>query len=191
MKILIRGSSIAAGKGVVRGYGHMLDESFSHRGWELINCSRIGETSFDCVETFHRDITPHKPQILVIHFGIEDAYFPVYRSEFKENLVQAVRLARRSWDPVIMLMTSHPFEDPYDMDMINIYYRTVREVALDLECELVPVHTWWQGIIIEKNTATSHYVQKDTRLPNEAGQRIYAEFLERRIGEAVKKLIVS
>lgn len=187
MRVLIRGSSITAGRGVLQGYAHMLQDVFIKKGWELLNRSRIGETSFDCVETFHRDISPSKPDVLILHFGVEDAYFPVYRSEFKENLVQTVRLARKSVDPKILLMTSQPFENQYDMDMVNIYYRTIREVAVDLSCELIPVHTWWQGIIIEKNTTTSKYVQNDTRLPNEAGHRIYAEYLESRIVEIVKR----
>ena len=181
MKIVIRGGSIAAGKGVTRNYADIISDVFHNRKCDVFNRARYGETSFDCVETFNQDIEPLKPGILIIHYGIDDAYFPVYRSEFKENLVQTVRLARKTGDPVLMLMTSHPFKNYHDMDMIHIYYRTVREVAVDLGCELVPVHTWWQGYIMERNMSTSQLVQDDVRLPNQKGHEVYAEVLIERL----------
>ena len=58
MTILIRGSSIAAGKGVSESYADLLIRSGVVHGHELINRSRYGETSFDCVWTFHQDIVP-------------------------------------------------------------------------------------------------------------------------------------
>ena len=128
------------------------------------------------------------PDVLILHFGIDDAFFPVYRSEFKENLVQTVRLARHVCDPYVMILTSQPFEDPYDMDAVNIYYRTIREVCVDLECEMVPVHTWWQGIMMDRGLRTSDFVLKDTRLPNGRGHEIFASCLEGRIEKIISKI---
>jgi len=179
--ILIRGGSIPAGRGVSESYVDMLISTGAARGHEIINRSRERETSFDCVWTFHEDISPFRPEVLILHFGIDDAFYPVYRSEFKENLVQTVRLARHVCDPYIMLLTSQPFEDPYDMDAVNIYYRTIREVCVDLDCEMVPVHTWWQGDVMAKGLRTSDFVLDDTRLPNERGHEIFARCLSGRL----------
>ena len=96
---------------------------------------------------FDEDIDVYAPDILMIHFGIDDAYQPVYRSEFKENLVQIVRLARKRFNPEIILLTSHPFDNQYEMEMIYIYYRVIREVAVDLSCDLIPVHAYWAGLL--------------------------------------------
>ncbi|HOO70590.1 MAG TPA: SGNH/GDSL hydrolase family protein [Spirochaetota bacterium] len=186
MNILFRGGSIAAGKGVDRSYVDILQGDDALSGHVLTNISRPGETSFNCVWSFHEDIGPYRPDVLVLHFGIDDAYFPVYRSEFKENLVQTVRLARSLFDPHIMIMTSHPFDDPYDMDAVNIYYRTIREVAVDLECELVAVHTWWQGYLMEKGLRTADFVLPDTRLPNEKGHELFAACLSGRLARFQK-----
>ncbi|HVN70676.1 MAG TPA: SGNH/GDSL hydrolase family protein [Desulfomonilia bacterium] len=181
MKLLVRGGSIAAGVGVTLGYVDILKKYCSAGNIEVINRSGRGENSFDGIRTFHDDIEPAAPEILVIHFGVDDAFFPVYRSEFKENLVRMVRPARELFSPVILMPTSHTFDDPYEMDAINIYYRTIREVCMDLDCEMVPVHTYWAGYLQEQNLTNSDLVQKDARLPNERGHEVFASAIGRAI----------
>jgi hypothetical protein len=70
-----------------------------------------------------------------------------YRSEFQENLVQMIRLARLRFNPVIFLATSHTFDNPHDMDAVYIFYRSLRIVASDLGCELIPVRSYWAGYL--------------------------------------------
>jgi len=80
MRILVRGGSIAAGAGVNRSYVDILRDHLAPRGIEVINRSRTGETSFDGVETFGEDIESFQPDILILHFGVDDAFSAVYRS---------------------------------------------------------------------------------------------------------------
>ena len=174
-RLLVRGGSIAAGAGVARSYVDIIKDFCSSRNVEVINLSATGDNSFDGIWTFSKDIAPFAPDILLIHFGVDDAFFPVYRSEFKENLVRMVRSARESFNPLIMMPTSHTFDDPYEMDAINIYYRTIREVCVDLGCELIPVHTYWAGYLQDHGMANTHLVQKDARLPNGRGHEVIAE----------------
>jgi len=181
MRVLIRGGSIAAGVGVSRGYADILRERYAPRGVEVVNRSRPGETSFDAVETFAADIEPHRPDILVVHFGIDDAFSSVYRSEFKENLVRIVRLARRRLSAAVVLPTSHPLPDPHERAAVDVYYRTIREVAADLACEMVPVHTAWAGYCTDRGPAGSAFLQADPRLPDEEGHGLYATFLAVRL----------
>ena len=175
MKVLIRGGSISAGLGVDRNYVDILEEFCTPRGVELINRSRIKDNSFDGIWTFFQDIDPYRPDILIIHFGIDDAFFPVYRSEFKENLVRMVCLARERFNPVILLPTSHTFDNPYDMDAVYIYYRAIREVALDLGCEMIPIHTYWAGHLQDQGLTNPELVMSDDRYPNEKGHEIFAK----------------
>jgi len=173
-KLLVRGGSIPAGLGVSRGYVDIVREACACRGLEVINRSRAGETSFDGVETFHQDIAAELPDILAIHFGLDDLFAAVYRSEFKENLVRMVRLARSCPIPRICLITSQPFENACDRDSADMFYRAIREVCSDMGCALVPVHTFWTGYITEKGIALPSLIQDDTRLPNEKGHELFA-----------------
>jgi len=181
MKVLIRGGSIAAGVRAGVCYAQLLKEAFSESGIEIINHSREKDSSFEGVWSFYDDIDPVKPDILILHFGLDDMYRPVYRSEFKENLVQIVRLARQRCNPEIALLTSQPFEDNGEMDTAQIYYRTIREVALDLQCTYVPVHLLWAGYLSETGQRHRDLVNTDYRYPNDAGHRLFFDILYERI----------
>ena len=188
IKLLIRGGSISAGSGVETGYADILRDFCISNGIELINRSRSGDNSFDGIWSFYEDIDPYRPDILLIHFGIDDAFFPVYRSEFKENLVRMVKLTRVRFDPLILLPTSHPFENPFEMDAISIYYRALREVAMDLGCELIPVHTFWAGYLMEHRLGLSECVLTDTRYPNEKGHEIFAQAIRLRLERIIRNM---
>ena len=81
--------------------------------------------------------------------SFDDAFQCVYRSEFQENLVQMIRLARLRFNPIVFLATSHTFDDPCDMATVNIFYRSLKIVASDMNCELIPVHHYWAGYLEE------------------------------------------
>lgn len=177
MKILIRGSSIGAGYGVARTYIDIIREIYAAAEVSVINISRFKETSFDAVRSYRDDIAPLTPDVLIVHYGIDDAFNPVYRSEFKENLVHLVRYAREDGIRHIALMTSHPFENINEMKTLEIYYRTVREVALDLQCHYIPVHLFWSGHLYENKLHFNDLLLNDYRFPNEKGHELYAVIL--------------
>jgi len=185
MKLLIRGGSISAGHGVSRSYVDILRERFAPVGLEIVNRSRAGDTSFEGVSSFHEDIEPFSPDLLILHFGIDDAFSGVYRSEFKENLVRMIRLAMERFYPVIFLASSHPFEREADMAAVNIYYRTLREVAGDLYCEMIFVHVYWAGYLLGNRLRHSDFVQRDERYPNERGHEIIAEAVTQRLNRVM------
>jgi len=60
------------------------------------------------------------------------------------------------------------------MEALGIYYRAIREVAVDLACTLVSVHTFWAGYLAGHRVDPAAVVQADARLPNERGHRIIA-----------------
>jgi lysophospholipase L1-like esterase len=177
MKLLIRGGSIAAGYGVTRGYADILAERLLPRGVEVIVRSRHRETTFDAVATFPVDIDRFRPDILLFNFGVDDAFQGVYRSEFQENLVQMIRLARLRFGPQVVLATSHTFDDPHDMDAVNIFYRSLSIVASDLDCLLIPVHHHFAGYLEEKGLVSKDLTGPDPRYPNDRGHEVIAEAL--------------
>lgn len=184
MRVLVRGGSIASGYSVRRNYVDLLRDRLP--GVELINHSRCKDTSFQGVWTFDEDIDACSHDVLLVHFGIDDAYHPVYRSEFKENLVTIVRKTRKSHNSRILLLTSHPFENPHDMNDVNIYYRVIREVATDLECGMIPVHLYWIGAVETRGKGISEFLQTDPRYPNEQGHELYAEAIESGLGNILE-----
>ncbi|HON58670.1 MAG TPA: SGNH/GDSL hydrolase family protein [Smithella sp.] len=175
MKLLIRGGSVAAGYGAKKNYADILTERLEKKGVTVINRSRCKETSFDGVRTFHLDIGAFRPDMLLLHFGIDDAFGYVYRSEFQENIVRMVRLAREEFNPVVFLATSQTFDNPYDMDAVCLFYRSLQVVASDLSCVLIPIHFYWANHLLENRLTHGQLLQSDARYPNEHGHRVIAQ----------------
>lgn len=175
MKLLIRGGSIAAGHGVDKSYVDILRTVLRNKGIDVMNRSRYRDTSFDGIETFAADIDVIRPEMLLIHFGVDDAFSSVYRSEFQENIVRIIRRARTHGNPDIFLATSHTFDDPYDMEAVNIFYTSLRIVASDLRCTLIPVHSYWAGYLADNGLRSRDLVLTDSRYPNEIGHQVIAE----------------
>jgi hypothetical protein len=184
-KILIRGGSIAAACGVKTGYVDLLRDRYAQHPVSFINRSLPAETSFDGVASFDQDIDACRPDILMLHFGVDDAYGAVYRSEFKENLVRIIRLATERFRPVVLLLTSQPFADPHEMEALHIYYRAIREVSMDMGCRMIPVHTRWAGYLDESGVRPADLLQADVRLPNGRGHHLLADI----VGEHLDGLI--
>jgi hypothetical protein len=74
-------------------------------------------------------------------------------------------------------MTSQPFDNDYEMTSANIYYRVLREVSLDMNCEYVPVHLYWANYLYENGLQHKDFIQDDDRYPNEKGHEIFADCL--------------
>ena len=185
MKLLIRGGSIAAGFGVIKSYVDILTRSLLGKGIEVISRSRYKENSFDGIGTFQADIANFRPDILLIQFGVDDSFGYVYRSEFQENIVQMIRLARLRFNPVIIVATSHTFDNPYDMNAVNIFYKSLRIVATDLACQFIPVHNYWADYLAEHNLSSKDLVQSDARYPNESGHQIIADAMMKYLGRII------
>ena len=180
-RLLIRGGSIAAGYNVERGYSDIIRDWCAARGIELINCSRSGENTFDAVRTFREEIAPLAPDLLIIHFGLDDAFGCVYKSEFKENLVQLVRRSRELFHPIIIMPTSQPFESLSYMQPAYFYYQIIRDVCCDLGCEMAPVHRYWNEMIVKKGLRHEALVQENVLYPNERGHEFFAQAIIQRL----------
>ncbi|MEI6153432.1 MAG: SGNH/GDSL hydrolase family protein [Deltaproteobacteria bacterium] len=187
MRLLVRGGSLSAGFGVSKSYVDIITEYLFPKGIEVINRSRYRETTFDGIGTFSEDVDFFKPDILFFHFGIDDAFQCIYRSEFQENMVQMIRLARSRFNPVVILATSHSFDDPYDMDAIYIFYRSLRIVAEDMDCEMMPVHYYWAGYLEEHGLKSADLTLSDTRYPNERGHQVIADAAMKGLEKIIQK----
>ncbi len=178
--ICIRGGSISAGNKVSTSYVDMLGHNKLLQHHTIINISKLGDSSFEGVWQFD-NILLHKPDILILHFGMDDIYRPVYRSEFKENLVRMVQKARNASIRDIILPTLHLVRNEYDMDAVYVFTRTIREVALDMNCLLATVHIEWINYLFETGKRLDTLLTTDDRYPNEQGHALIAEAIKKKL----------
>ena len=102
-----------------------------------------------------------------------------------------IRLARLRFNPVIFLATSHTVDDPNDMGAVNIFYKSLRIVATELGCELIPVHSYWAGYLAEHNLQNKDLVLSDSRYPNERGHQVIAEAIIKHLGRIFDHKIIG
>jgi lysophospholipase L1-like esterase len=188
MKMLIRGGSIAAGYGVTKGYADILKEILEANSIEVINRSRHLETSFDGIEKFNEDIAAIVPDILLLHFGVDDAFGYVYRSEFQENIVQIIRRARALFSPLIFLATAHTFDNHHDMSAVDIFYHSLRIVAVDLNCKSISLDRYWAGYLAKNGLTSADLVLSDPRYPSEKGHEVFARAIMKVLYRALPAL---
>jgi lysophospholipase L1-like esterase len=178
--IVIRGGSLPAGHFVSQSYVDILKNDTLLHHHNIINISKKGDSSFEGVWQFD-SVLLHKPDILILHFGMDDIYRPVYRSEFKENLVRMVQKSREAFIQHIILPTLHLVRNRFDMDAVDVFTRTVREVALDMDCLLATVHIEWINYLYETGTTIDSLLTIDDRYPNEQGHRLIAEAIKKKL----------
>ena len=179
-KIVIRGSSIALGFNSTLSYVDILSKDSILRNHSIVNISNMGDSSFQGVWQFE-EVLAHTPDIIIIHFGVEDIYRPVYKSEFKENLVRMVQKAREASIEKIIFPTLHIVDDKNQMEAFEIYTRLIREVAFDLHCSLATVHLEWMNYCYVSGNPVSTLLSDDSRYPNEKGHTLIAEAVKKKL----------
>lgn len=178
-KIVIRGSSITLGFKSTVSYVDMLCNHLPNNH-TIINISNMGDSSFQGVWQFE-EVLSHKPDIIILHFGMEDIFRPVYKSEFKENLVRMVQKARAVSIEKIIFPTLHIVDDQSLLEAFEIYTRLIREVAFDLQCSLATVHLEWMNYCYVTGNPVTTLLSDDPRYPNERGHALIAEAVKKKL----------
>jgi hypothetical protein len=67
------------------------------------------------------------------------------------------------------------------MQPAYFYYQIIRDVCIDMGCEMVPVHSCWDRHIREQGLMHKDLLQKNVLHPNERGHAIFAEVMINRL----------
>jgi len=102
------GDSITDGYGVPRGFVSFLTEQISkaHPDLDLvtINTGMSGDTSRGGLYRLGRDVIDHRPDLVTINFGVNDAFSGISPRQFSDNLRDMVsRIQAAGCDSVLML----------------------------------------------------------------------------------------
>jgi lysophospholipase L1-like esterase len=163
------------------------------------NAGVPGNTTKDARDRFARDVLAHKPRVVVIQFGLNDAAVDVWRhppataprvplAEYEQNLRWIVATLREHHAKPV-LMTTNPTRwtpklrelygkppyrpeeaDGFDAPVLARYNQTVRTIARQLNVPLVDVHAAFAAKNPDK-------LLLDGMHPNDAGHQLIAELL--------------
>ena len=104
--LLVFGDSLSAAYGLSpdQGWVHLLGERAARiDGWHVVNASVSGETTAGGLRRLPADLARHKPAMVVIALGANDALRGQPIAGIRDNLEKMVRLARQARaEPVLV-----------------------------------------------------------------------------------------
>jgi acyl-CoA thioesterase I len=138
--VLVFGDSLSAAYGIAVGEGwvHLLAERASRAGldWRVVNASISGETAAGGVRRLPEDLKRHKPDLVVIALGANDALRGQPIAGIRANLEQMIRLARQARaEPVLVGIMIPP---NYGIDYAAEFRGLYPALATKSKAALVP-----------------------------------------------------
>jgi lysophospholipase L1-like esterase len=153
---------------------------------QVINAGIGGNTSADGLKRFQSDVLEHKPQYVVLMFGLNDSWIDNGKTasrltvdEYRTNLREMIsKLAAQ--EVKVVLMTPNPALPPaYGPErnaMLRPYVTAVRQLAAELGLPLIDVYRHFAELALEHPDINSLFT--DDMHPNPAGQVQIAQLLQ-------------
>lgn len=180
----------------------------------VYNAGVGGNTTTAALARFDRDVLRHRPRVVVMQFGINDAAVDVWKTPpvtqprvdaatYESNLRELVAKAREAKAKVILMTTNpvtwtsrlkelygKPPYDPgkaegFDVPVLAGYNDIIRRVAKELGTGLVDVRAAWEAHAA-KPDASFNDLLLDGMHPNDRGHALVAELLTPAIREQVR-----
>lgn len=208
--IVAFGDSITAPRKNVVTYSDVIRSEFKKRNLDVrvINSGVPGNTSAMAKERFEKDVLAHKPDLVIIQLGTNDAAVDVWKNPrateprvpidvYEQNLrgfitrlkAQGARVilvtpAPTRWADKLKEMYGKPPYDPNDPDGFNIilkdYVRRARAVAKSEKVTLVDLYSaFYKYHKVKGQTMDDLFL--DGLHPNSKGQEIEAKLLLKKI----------
>jgi acyl-CoA thioesterase I len=138
--VMVFGDSLSAAHGLAieQGWVHLVEERIKAAGldWNVVNASVSGETTAGGLRRLPEDLKRHKPDLVVIELGANDALRGQAVAGIRSNLVEMVKLARKARaEPVIVGLMIPP---NYGIDYAAEFQRMYPALAASVKAPLVP-----------------------------------------------------
>ena len=204
--LVLFGDSTTAPRGETKTYGDGLKEFFSLHDWpvDIINAGVPGNTTAQARRRLEKDVLAHRPSLVVVQFGINDAAVDVWkdppataprvaRQDFRANLEVLVDEIRARGAQVI-LMTPNPMrwtprlrekygKPPYQPDnedgfnaVLSGYVEEVRSIAREKEVPLIDVYAAYDRFQRESGRSANSLLS-DGMHPNSDGHSLVRDLL--------------
>jgi lysophospholipase L1-like esterase len=184
-----------------------LDEALQSIGSSLsvYNSGIGGNTTRDALKRFERDVLAHRPRVVVIGFGINDAAVDVWKkppatesrvplAEYRENLRTMAMKTKEAGAKVVFLSPNplrwtsllrdlygrSPYapdsETGFDAPVLESYREALRGLAAELSVPLLEVPQAWTAALAKKGGTIDTFLL-DGMHPNDAGHEATAAAL--------------
>jgi acyl-CoA thioesterase-1 len=136
--IMVFGDSLSAAYGIspTQGWVTLLGERIAKAGlpWKVVNASVSGETTAGGLRRLAEDLKRHKPDLVLVELGANDALRGQPLSTTRKNLETMIRLSREARaEPVLIgLMIPPNYGIDYAREFSELYSGTARRERVAL-----------------------------------------------------------
>jgi acyl-CoA thioesterase I len=138
--VLVFGDSLSAGYGLPRGKGwvDLLQQRLQQSGsaYRVVNASLSGETTLGGRNRLGGVLSAHRPQLVILELGANDALRGQSLSEVRENLLRMIRAAQSAGARVLLVGMRIP--PNYGPDYTKKFQAVYADVAREAKVEYVP-----------------------------------------------------
>lgn len=192
VNIVFHGHSVPAGYHKTpdvrpfESYPHLvhvaLKEKFPHAVINVIVTAIGGETSPAGAARFSRDVLPHRPDLVLIDYALNDRRVP--EDEVEAAWLAMIRAAKEAGVPIVLITPTGDVKA--DMgnpaDALSQRAALIRKIAAAENVILADVAAEWQGELAKGTPQTDLLSQVNH--PNLRGHRLAADTILKALGEA-------
>jgi acyl-CoA thioesterase-1 len=184
--VLVFGDSLSAAYGLSppQGWVHLLEERASRDGldWRVVNASVSGETTAGGLRRLPEDLKRHKPDVVVIELGANDALRGQGVLGIRGNLEQMIRLVRQAKaQPVLVGIMIPP---NYGIDYASEFRGIYAALASKYRIPLVP-------FLLEGVADKAELFQADQLHPTAQAQPLLLDNVWKALGPVLRKAAPS
>ncbi|HPS56584.1 MAG TPA: SGNH/GDSL hydrolase family protein [Spirochaetota bacterium] len=177
LKITAFGDSLTYGWMVSKGYldylGELISSTYPESRVEILNRGVPGDTALDGFSRMKRDVKGDRADLVLVQFGLNDAYTGFSPDEFESNLERIITELKSSFNPEIALLTSVYIKMPEYRHVLH-YYDRILMLAERYSLPVARVHKYWEGKVAG-GADFYKLVQGDGVHPTEEGYKLFAE----------------
>ena len=171
------GDSITDGYGVARGFVSFLTEQVSkaHPDLDLvtINTGMSGDTSRGGLYRLGRDVIDHRPDLVTINFGVNDAFSGISPRHFSDNLRDMASRIQDAGCARILMLSCESIPEDWAEKQVLPYWETMKELAEEMNCVYADVHGKWVNELKDGRLESDLIISGDLH-PNEKGHKLIA-----------------
>jgi acyl-CoA thioesterase-1 len=183
--VLIVGDSLSAEYGLTRGKGwvNLMSQQAAKESVKVkvVNASISGDTSSGGVSRLPQLLTSHKPQLLVVELGGNDALRGLSMNMTQQNLITMAREGKKSGAKVLIVGMQVPpnYGANYTQQMAQTYQKVSQETGAELNNQFL------KGIADDPDPL--RWFQSDRIHPNEGAQSL----MMKNIWPQIKKMLAT
>lgn len=138
--LLVFGDSLSAGYGLAReqSWPSLLEQRLqtSHRAYAVVNASISGETTAGGLTRLPEALAMHKPAIVVLALGANDALRGLSLAQMRANLTAMIRAAKQPGRKILLIGMKLP--PNFGPDYTAEFARSFKDVARAQKVALLP-----------------------------------------------------